>query len=335
MLQVMIVSYCFFYSIFVQAQQQPIVWNIQSNKLAGSVQFKLEQQTMARVAELSDGELQFNVVSIDSLFFAKSTFNAVRFGKIQGMFMTPQYWGGANVVFSIYGDLVAAWESPDQYKQWLEQEGGITGLEEIYHRYGLHQVGYMITPTESIVSTVPIENLDDFAGKNIRTPPGMVADFFSLLGAKPKQMSMAQVIDSLANHRIHMTDYSNVLVNEKVGLYGVAKHTNYPGFHSMALIDFVVNKKAWDELKPRHKEIVNTVIRGWEQSLDQELELQLEQVLLRLKSQGVIFHQWDTKELKKARNIAKMVWQEYAQKSPEAQEVISKLMAWLKKNGNI
>jgi TRAP-type C4-dicarboxylate transport system substrate-binding protein len=334
-LRVFIFSYFMIYSIFTQAAPTPIVWDIQSNKLAGSIQFQLEQQTMSRIEELSRGELKFNVVSIDSIFLAKSTFSAVRFGKLQGMFMTPQYWGGADVVFSIYGDLVAAWESPEQYRQWLEQEQGLQYLQSTYHRFGLHQVGYMVSPAESLVSTVPIANLNDFRGKSIRTPPGMVADFFTLLGAKPKEMSMSQVIGSLANHRIQMTDYSNIVVNDKVGLYGVAKHTNYPGFHSMALLDFVVNKKAWDALEPKHQAIVKLVISDWEKSLDQEMELKLDQVIERLKSQGVILYQWDAQELKKARNIAKKIWQEYALKSPEAHQVISQLMAWLESNGNI
>ena len=334
-LKVLIFSYFMGFSIFAQAAPVPIVWNIQSNKLAGSIQFQLEQRAMAKIEALSQGELKFNVVSVDSLFSTKSTFSAARLGKIQGMFMTPQYWGGADVVFSIYGDLVAAWESPDQYKQWLDLHHGLEGLQSTYHRFGLHQIGYMVSPAESIVSMVPIAKLDDFADQSIRTPPGMVADFFKLLGAKPKQISMAQVMASLANHRINMTDYSNILVNEKVGLYGVAKHTNYPGFHSMALLDFVANKKAWDRLEPKHQAIVELVISEWEQSLDQEMDLKLDQVISRLKSQGVILYQWDTQELKKARNIAKTIWQEYAQKSPQADKVISQLMAWLQKNGNI
>ncbi|MEM5528919.1 TRAP transporter substrate-binding protein DctP [Gammaproteobacteria bacterium AS21] len=336
-LVILILSYCFCYSTFSLAAQapKPVIWNIQSNKIASSIQFHLEQRSMARIKELSDGELVFNVVPVDSIFAAKSTFNAVRSAKVEGMFMSPQFWGGADIVFTIYGDLVAAWETQDQYRQWLEQEQGIRYLQATYHRFGLHQVGYMVSPMESIISQTPIANLADFAGKNIRTPPGMITDFFRLLGAKPKQMSISQVMESLENHRISMADYSNIVVNEKAGLYGLAKHTNFPGFHSMSLLDFVVNKKAWDSLTPEHQKIVNIVIKDWEKSLDEELELKQQQVVRLLVSQGVTLYRWDEKELKKARNIAQQVWHKYALKSPEASNVISQLMAWLKLNGNI
>jgi len=336
-LVILFLSYCFCYSISSLAAQTnaPIIWNIQSNKLSGSVQFHLEQRSMARIEQLSHGQLKFNVLPNDSMFAVQSTFNAVRLSKIDGMFMSPQFWGGADIIFTIYGDLVAAWDSPAQYRLWLEQEQGINYLQSTYHRFGLHQVGYMVSPSESIISQTPIAKLEDFAGKSIRTPPGMISDFFSLLGAKPKQMSVSQVMESLENHRINMADYSNIVVNEKAGLYGLAKHTNFPGFHSMSLLDFVVNKKKWDALKPEHQDIVETVIGEWEKSLDQEMEEKQEQVIKLLKTQGVTIYQWDASEIKKARNIAKTVWHQYALKSLEAKKVIAQLTAWLELNGNI
>ena len=107
------------------------------------------------------------------------------------------------------------------------------------------------------------------------------------------------------------------------------------GFHSMALLDFVVRKEAWEGLTLEHQTIVLSVIKDWELSLDQIMDKDKKLVIERLKTQGVTLHRWDKEELKKARSIAIQIWNNYGLKSPHASTVIEQLKSWFKLHGNI
>lgn len=314
---------------------QPIVWKVQSNKPAAGVLFTIEQQLAEEIAFETKGELILVVKPEGGFLGIREAFNGLRKGSIEGMFMTPQYWGGADPVFTVLGDLVAAWDSPAQYRRWLSEQKGIRYLESAYERYGLKLISYTIAPSESIVSTTPIANVSDFKGKVIRSPPGMISDFFAALGARPRHLTVAKISPALANGRINMADFSNLVHNYHLNQYKVAKYTNYPGFHSMPLYDFVVRKEAWLGLSDEHKLAVKKVMNRWDKIIYNSTHFHLQKVLKLTEKEGVTVHRWNKSEIRAARRLAVSVWDNYARKNRTAKQIITELKQWLKSIGNI
>lgn len=335
MLRLLIVCALSLYLLISKASAQPIIWKVQSNKLAGSLQLKLEQQLAQTIAMKSNQQLIIRIKPENGFVGLRQGFTAARLGEIDGLLMSPQYWGGADPVFAIMGDLVAAWKSPAQYRYWLEKQQGIRHLRASYLRQGLVLIGYMVSPTESLVSMQPIAKLADFKNRLMRTPPGMVTEFFKSLGAKPRQITIAQVAPGLTAGQIQTADYSNLVVNHYVGLYQQAKYTNYPGFHSMPLLDFVVNLKTWHALDPTLQEVVIQATQQWQTGLDNAYRAHIQEVLQSLDNEGVIVQSWTPRELILAREQAIKVWDNYANKSIRANVLIEELKAWLIKIGNI
>ena len=308
-----------------------VTWKVQSNKSAGSVRFALEQAFSKEVAKLTDNTLIIDVRPAHGFVPMRSSFNAVRKGTIQAMFMSPMYWGGADPVFYILGDLVGAWRNPQMYAQWLEQENGIRHLHNAYNKFDLKLLGYTISPLESFVSSVPLVDISSFSGKTIRAAPGMAYDFLVLLGAHPRLISLNQVKVALAKKRVSIADYSNIVANFNDGLHEIVKHTNYPGFHSMPLNDFVVSKKAWQYLTDEQRGAVDIAIKHWSQALNEYYQKGELNTLTSLQDIEVTIYRWDDAKRAQARQIAEQVWDRYAQKGDTARIVLDELKAWLHK----
>ena len=132
-----------------------------------------------------------------------------------------------------------------------------------------------------------------------------------------------------------MADYSYLVDNVNLKLYATAKHTNYPGFHSMPLYDFVVRKKSWQGISDKHKLAVKKVMSRWDTIVFNSTRFQLERALKVAKSEGVTLHRWDESETKAARRLAVKVWDDYGRKNVKAQQLIDELKSWLTLIGNI
>jgi len=313
----------------------PVIWKIQTNKPYASSLFKIEQQMLRNIELDSEGALKLDLKGKNGFVNNRSVYNALRTGEIDAMLMTPSYWANADPVFAIMGDLVAAWDNPQQYSRWLNSANGIRYLDKAYARVGLKLLGYSIATPESLLSRKPIPNVNALHGLTIRTPPGMISDFFKLLGARVKNISAGKVLSSLEQKRIDVADFSDLSVNNQMGAYRIVKHTNYPGFHSMPLYDFVVRLQSWNKLSNGQKEIVLKAVQQWQlkaYTVSQEALLKAEKEVL---SQGVTLHTWSKGELKKARQQARIVWDKYSTKSAEAKALVDELKIWLINEGNL
>lgn len=319
----------------LNSQVLAVTWKVQSNKPSGGALLALEQHLANDIEIETQGDLILDIRPENGHVGLREAFNALRRGYIDAMFMTPQYWGGADPVFPIMGDLVAAWNSPEQYIYWLKHKGGIKHLEAAYQRFGLKLVGYIIAPAESLIATVPVANISDIKGQVMRTPPGMITDFFQLLGARTRNITTSKIASSIATKKVSIADLSNIVLNNKLQVYQHAKHTNYPGFHSMPLYDFVVNQKSWDALPLIQQHRLKNAMLHWQELNYKTTQKELEAVKISLDRQQVTVYQWEPTEIIKARKKAVLVWDKYAKKSPRAFELIQELKNWLKESGNI
>ena len=324
---------CFISTAALQAQVTH--WKIQSDKLAGSIQIEFEQSFALEVAANTHHQLIIEVLPPKGFVPIRSGFNATRRNIIQGLFMSPQYWGAADPVFAIMGDLVTAWNQPREYYRWLNEEQGIKYLEHSYHQFDLKLLGYMVSPMESMVSNSSLNSIDDFVGQRLRTPPGMVFDYFKMIGAKPRLIDVNQVDKALKKKQISLADYSNLVVNYKEGLYQHNKYTNFPGFHSMPLLDFVVNQQAWDSISPVQQQVVTKALARWQQSLQLYFDLNLMRTMQEIQDSGVKVSNWPPSQRVEARRRALPIWRKYAAQSPTATGLIEQLITWLEQIGNL
>ena len=75
-------------------------------------------------------------------------------------------------------------------------------------------------------------------------------------------MDFTEIFTALESGIIDGADASGLANNVGLGLYDIAKHTNYPGFHSMPSDHLACNKGVYDKMSKSHQRILNTAMEA-------------------------------------------------------------------------
>ena len=169
----------------------------------------------------------------------------------------------------------------------------------------------------------------------MRVPQGMTAMLMQKLGASVVVLPGGEVYSALDKGVINTSDWATPSMNNRMGLYEVAKYTNYPGFHSLPFGDFTVNMQEWNKLPDDIKAILVSATREWCWDSYERIAVEDLKVVQELKNQGVEVIQWSDEDLRKVRMASRDIWDEFAKKSPMTKKVLDSQKAWLKELGLI
>ena len=284
---------------------------------------RLAAQFSDDVRVMSDGEIDIQVNFGAPVVRSTETFDAAVSGILDCDMTTGAYQTGKNPAFQFVGDIMGGYTTPYQMLSWLYLGGGLEAANELYHAYDMHLVGWWVHGMESLSSTTPLANPDDFKGWKFRLPQGMGHEIFAEFGASPINMDFGEVPTALETGLIDGADASNLGVNVGLGLYDVAKHAVYPGFHSMPSDHFACNKRTWDALSERHQRIIEVALQKLALQTAIATEVKSNQAAASLPDdKGVTIHNWSEADRNVFRNAAKKAWENWAQKTPEARDLV-------------
>jgi len=173
-------------------------------------------------------------------------------------------------------------------------------------------VGWWVPGQESLSSTKPIRNVEDFKDWKFRSPPGLATLVFANLGASPIVMDFTEIFTALETGLIDGADAANVSTNVGLGLYDIAEHTNYPGFHSMPADHLACNKDVWDKLSDANKRILEVSMEALALRIATETEIMNAKTAQELEAKGVNLYDWSSEDRAAYRAAVKDAWVEYA-----------------------
>lgn len=313
---------------------KPAKWKVHAMWPASFDLYKLFAEFCEKVTVMSNGQLEMKPYAAGAIVPNKEALDALKYNTIQGMYMFPVIWAGRDPAFALLGDLSAAWSDAWEVDAFFYEGGGMELLNELYKQYGAYAVGVSFAgKNECFVSNKPVGKASDFQGLKWRAPEGMSARLFSKLGASVVVLPSSEVYTSMDKGLIDGGDLGTMALNKDFGIFPLAKHTVYPGWHSLPTFDFVVNLKEWNKLPPHVQQIVRSAWREFALNSVESNNVKDIQVVKEIKEMGVTVHQWSDAELAKVRKIARQIWEEEAQKSPMAKKVYDAYMVWLKKMG--
>ncbi len=315
--------------------QEPIKWKCQVFWSAAELSYKTFVDFTERVKVLTNGRLEITPYPGGTIVPTFEALDALQNNVIQSMHMWPGYFSGKEPAFAAISDMIAAYSHPWQKEAWMYYKGGLDMLREMYKPYDAYTVGFMFWGIESMVSTKPIRNMEDFKGLKMRVPQGMTAMLMQKLGASVVVLPGGEVFSALDKGVINTSDWATISMNNRMGFYQVAKYTNYPGFHSMPLGDFTVNIKEWNKLPDDIKAILHTATREWCWDSIERISIDDSKVLTELKNQGVTVLAWSEEDLRQVRAMSREIWDEFGQKSPMTKKVIDSQKEWLRELGLI
>jgi TRAP-type mannitol/chloroaromatic compound transport system substrate-binding protein len=314
------------------AAAQTTVLRIQTHFSQETLSGQMAAEFIEDVIAMSNGEIEIEMFYAGAVVKAAETFDAAATGILDCDMTGGAYQTGKNPAFQFTGDLNGGYSNPYQQMAWLLHGGGYDALNELYNDHGMEFIGWWIPGPESLSSTAPIRGVDDFKNWKFRSPPGIITMIFEELGASPIVMDFNEIFTALETGIIDGADAANLTNNIGLGLYDIAKHTNYPGFHSMPADHLACRKDVWDAMPDHHKAILKIGMQALALRNTTINEVKNAQNSVKLAAEGVNLYEWSPEELAKYRSAVQAAWVKFAT-TPEAESLLNSHLAFLRDIG--
>ena len=287
--------------------------------------------------QMTNGALKIEPLPTKAVVPHRETIDAVANGILDGDFNAIAYFSGRDPAFAIMGDLIAGYDTPEQYQDYCMHGGGKEMLQKMYDTIlpgKIKVLGCGPYGKEAFVSKVPLYGVADLQGLKLRSPEGLAADVFRRAGASPSSIPFSEVYTSLEKGIVDAADASVYINNHASGFHKIAKFPLYPGIHSMANLQTIINKRVWDGMSEMEQAALETWAHStWQRKLRDATLEGLEQVQADKADPDITVIDWSVEERKKFREIAVKSWYAMAEKSPLAKEALESNLAYMRKIG--
>ncbi|MEZ5824026.1 MAG: TRAP transporter substrate-binding protein [Geminicoccaceae bacterium] len=273
------------------------------------------------VQTMSNGEITIEMFYSSSVVASAETFDAAATGILDCDMTGGAYQTGKNPAFQFVGDIMGGYDTPYQQLTWLLEGGGMEDAQKLYNQYGMQLIGWWVVGQEALSSTKPLTGPDDLKNWKFRSPPGMETKIFEKMGASPVVMDFTEVFTALETGIIEGADASILANNKGMGIYDIAKHATYPGFHSMPSDHLACNKAVWDAMPEHHKRIMTVAMEKLALRQAISAEKANNEAAAELRASGVTLNDWSPEDRAIFRQAAQETWPEFAT-TPEAQALV-------------
>ena len=305
---------------------------IQTHFSTETLSGKMAQEFIDDVQAMSNGEIEIEMFFASSVVKSAETFDAAATGILDCDMTGGAYQTGKNPAFQFTGDLTGGYANPYQQYAWLLHANGYDQLNKLYNAHNMEFVGWWIPGPESLSSTKPFTGVADLKGWKFRSPPGVITNIFTKLGASPIVMDFNEIFTALETGIIDGADAANLTNNVGLGLYDIAKNTNYPGFHSMPADHLACRKDVWDGMPDHHKAILKVGMQALGLKNTTINEVKNAETAKKLRADGVKLNTWSEDDMNVYRAAVQEAWTEFAT-TPEAKELLQSHIDFLKQMG--
>ncbi len=243
------------------AAAETTTWKIQTS-WPGGIGLEVFKKWCNGIVEKTGGELAFTPFGAKDVVGEFQLFDAVKNGVLDAMNPFTLYWAGRMPVAVFLSSYPLGPRNPHEWDTFYYGLGGLDLAREAFGKMGLYFVGPIHHGPNIIHSKVPIRSIDDFRGRKMRLPGGMVAELFQAAGAKTTLLPGSEIFPALEKGTIDVADYVGPAINYALGFHQVTKYISMgpPGFMSLYqpvdLMDLTVSQKSWDKLSPQMKQFV-------------------------------------------------------------------------------
>lgn len=199
------------------------------------------------VREASDGRIDITVYGAGILVPSAEILEAVGTGTIEIGLGTGAYWSGTIPVGQIEHHVPFAMRNYMEMDSLWRDKGWLELFREAYAPHNAYFLGVIITAGNAVISTKPINSLDDMRKLKIRTAsPG--ADILKKVGVPIVFVPGGEIYTALATGVIDGATWGAATSERDIKLYEVAKYflKTYSG--DIASECMIVNLDEWNAL---------------------------------------------------------------------------------------
>lgn len=214
------------------------------------------------VDEMSNGRLKVKVFGAGELVPALQVFDAVSQGTAEMGHSGAYYWKGKTPAAQFFTS-VPFGLTAQEINGWIYHGGGLELWQEVYAPFNVIPLAGGNTGVQMAGwFNKEINSLDDLKGLKMRIP-GLGGEVLSRAGGTPVNLPGGELFTSLQTGAIDATEWVGPYNDLAFGLYKAAKFYYYPGWHEPgSMMEFTVNKKAYDALPKDLQAIVTTAAKA-------------------------------------------------------------------------
>jgi TRAP-type mannitol/chloroaromatic compound transport system substrate-binding protein len=307
------------------ASAAPIKWKIQSAWNAGDAAYVCFQNFCKSIGELTEGKLVAEPFPAGAIVGTFEMFDAVKAGVFDAYHSFDVYWVGKIPACAFLSSYPFGMDRPDQWETWYRELGGMEIAREGYGQHNMMYLGPIQHDDNLIHSKVPIRSFEEFKGKKIRYPGGIIADIYRAAGVSTVLLPSAEVYPALEKGVIDASDFVGAAVNYSLGFGEIAKYIvmgppSTPCLHQpVDLMSLEVNMSRWKALSKPLQQIVEAAVyqHSWEQyAFVQKADIKAFDDFQ--KKQGVTIIRLKDSDIEKFKKFAPELWVTWAKKNPLA-----------------
>ncbi|MFK7862049.1 MAG: TRAP transporter substrate-binding protein [Granulosicoccus sp.] len=285
------------------------------------------------VSIMSGGDIEIEMFYSSAVVKSAETFDAAITGILDCDMTNGSYQTGKNPAFQFVADTMGGYDTPMQYHTWVNFGGGKEAINELYAPFNMTYIGAHVGGQESLSSIRPLRGIEDLKNFKFRSPPGMESEIFASLGAKPVVMDFTEIFTALESKIIDGADAASLSYNRGLGIYDIAKHTTYPGFHSMSSDHLACRTDVWEKMTERQQRIITVAHKNLAMDLMMAVSMDDGVALAELPAEGVNIYDWSAEDRGKFRAAAQAAWDNWAERTPEAKALVESHTSFIKKIG--
>jgi TRAP-type mannitol/chloroaromatic compound transport system substrate-binding protein len=308
------------------AKASTTTWRIQTS-WPGGIGLTIFKDWCNSIIEKTGGELAFKPFGAKDVVGAWQLYDAVKNGVLEAMNPFTLYWAGrmpASVFLSSYP---LGLRNPHEWDVFYYALGGLEITRELFAKDGMYYVGPVHHGPNIIHSKVPIRSIEDFKGRKMRVPGGMVAELFSAAGAKTTLLPGSEIFPALEKGTIDVADYVGPAINYALGFHQVTKYISMgpAGFMSIYqpvdLMDLTVGMKAWNRLSPRMKQFVEMEVKSYSIEHHAKIQKADQEAWKGFEDAGSVVTRLSERDVQKFTDLAVPLWYKWANKDKYAAKV--------------
>ncbi|WP_339801217.1 TRAP transporter substrate-binding protein DctP [uncultured Marinobacter sp.] len=315
------------------AEQEVIKWRLQAHLPVGSGSWQDSVVAVKdKLYERTNGRLQIELHSADSLFGATEIFPAVRRGVIEMGYTSPAYLMSyiptAGLAFALPGAFEDVWEALYFWKH--------LGFEELVMEEaaaeGIHYYTDKLYPTEMVLKR-PVESMEEFSGLRIRGA-GLLQKFLSEVGASATYIPGPEIYHAVSTGVVDGAHWGASQEANSLSLYEVAKYHVRPSLGIGGVEAFIINDKAMSDLPEDIQQVVKSTLVEHFWARTNQYQYQEKEMLNRLaEEEGVQVITLPEEVQERMWEVGRELREVEAQKSPSAAEAVRRLEAYLEALG--
>lgn len=219
------------------------------------------------VNAMSGGRMEVRVYGAGELVPGFEVFDAVSSGSVQMGHAGAYYWKGKMPAAPIFTTIPFGMNSTEM-NAWIHYGGGLELWRELYAPYGVIPFAGGSSGTQMAGwFKKEINSLSDFQGLKMRIP-GLGGEVFKEVGGLPITLTGGELFTALQTGVIDATEWVGPYNDLAFGLHKAAKYYYHSGWHEPGtLLEFTVNKAAFDALPADLQKIVEVATRAANQDM--------------------------------------------------------------------